>query len=100
MVHSLSSRHFFSFLGGKVAWELVTPPPAPDERVFVSVPVSSTSFYSFYNLFPCFKTLPLQCQRFEYFPPGLYQIKICRIFWLIHKFPAMMMEHKKQEIIA
>jgi hypothetical protein len=98
VVHLLNEHDIWKDSDPKAAWLAVTPTPAPNEGVFVRVPILRNTRDSLLNFHPGVEPSPLQSQRAQDFPPWLDQVQIGRVFWLEDNLPAGMGQVEQEHI--
>src|SRR5690348_7803608 len=98
VVHPLSYCDIWHGGDPGAAREAVAPSAAPQEGVFVRVPVCCGAADGLFDLGPGLETAALQCQRAQDLPPRLDQVQIGGILGLEHELPARVGEREQENI--
>src|SRR4051794_29558663 len=76
----------------------MTPATAPDEGMFVLVPVGGCAFDGLRDLGPGLEASALQRQGAHDLPPGLDQVQVGRVFGLEDELPARMEQAEQKHV--
>src|SRR3954462_6929572 len=76
----------------------MTPATAPDEGMFVLVPVGGCAFDGLRDLGPGLEAAPFEGQGAQDLPPGLDQVQVGRVLGLEDELPARMEQAEQQHI--
>src|SRR5215208_3121846 len=76
----------------------MTPATAPDEGMFVLIPVGGCAFDGLLDLGPGLEASTLQRQGAQDLPPGLDQVQVGRVLGLEDELPARMEQAEQQHV--
>src|SRR3954449_7319102 len=76
----------------------MTPATAPDEGMFVLVPVGGCAFDGLRDLGPGLEAAPFEGQRAQDLPPRLDQVQVGRVLGLEDELPARMEQAEQQHV--